>query len=257
MNIAVVNQKGGCGKTTTAVNLSACLADRGLRVLLIDLDPQANTTLGLGVEANNGDGIHSLLVGEKEKVREVIAATGVYNLDIIPATLRLSGADLDLANAVGRESILKNKLGKVTKEYDFIIIDCAPSLSLLTVNALSAADEVLIPIQTQYYALEGMKLLFETINIVKSRLNFELSVLGVLPTFYDQRTAICRDVLRGLRSYFGPRVLKTVIRVNTKLAEAPSAGEPIHIYSAGSRGARDYGQLAEEILAKTGNEVSD
>lgn len=254
MKIAVVNQKGGCGKTTTAVNLSACLADKGSRVLLIDLDPQANATLGLGVEANNGGGIHHLLVGDKGEAREVIVLTGVYNLNIIPATIRLSGADLDLASVLGRESILKNKLEEVREDYDFIIIDCAPSLSLLTVNALSAADEVLIPIQTQYYALEGMKLLFKTINIVKSRLNFRLSILGVLPTFYDQRTAICRDVLRGLQEHFGSRILKTIIRINTKLAEAPSAGEPIHIYAAGSRGAKDYGRLAEEILRKTKND---
>lgn len=253
MIIAIVNQKGGCGKTTTAVNLSACLAARGYRTLLIDLDPQSNASLGLGIEASNGKSIHQILVDEEFQARDAICPTGVYSLDIIPANIVLSGADLDLANALGRESILNSKLEPIKGNYDFIIIDCAPSLSLLTVNALAVADEVLIPIQVHYYSLEGMKLLFQTINIVKSRLNFRLSILGILPTFYDQRTAICQDVLKGLKNYFGSRILSTIIRVNTKLAEAPSANEPIHIYAPGSRGAEDYGRLTEEILIKNRN----
>jgi chromosome partitioning protein len=253
MIISIVNQKGGCGKTTTAINLSACLAARDRRVLLIDLDPQSNATLGLGIEAVNGRNVHSMLVDEKCRPRDVIMPTGVYNLEIVPASIVLSGADLDLANILGRESILKNKLEPIKNDFDFIIIDCAPSLSLLTVNALAASDEVLIPIQTHYYALEGVKLLFQTINIIKSRLNYRLSILGILPTFYDRRAAICGDVLAGIKDYFGSRILNTIIRVNTKLAEAPSASEPIHIYAAGSRGARDYGALADEVLAKTQN----
>ena len=248
MIIPVVNQKGGCGKTTTAVNLSACLAKRGFRVLLIDLDPQSNASLGLGIEVEEGAGIYPLLVEDSCLARSVIQPTGVYDLDIIPATIALSGADLDLANLTGRERILRSKLEGVRSEYEFIIIDCSPSLSLLTVNALAAADEVLIPIQVHYYALEGMKLLFQSINIVKSRLNYDLAIMGILPTFYDQRPAICREVLAGLRSYFGERIMKTVIRINSKLTEAPSAREPIHLYAPHSRGARDYGELAEEVL---------
>ncbi|MEA1926700.1 MAG: AAA family ATPase [Candidatus Auribacterota bacterium] len=251
MIIAIVNQKGGCGKTTTAVNLSACLADRSVRTLLIDLDPQSNATLGLGVEAEEGRNIHRVLQDDQFDIRDAIYRTGVYNLDIIPATIILSGADLDLANMMGRENLLKNKIAPVEESYDYILIDCAPSLSLLTINALSAADEVLIPIQAHYYALEGLKLLFQTVNIVKSRLNYRLAILGILPTFYDGRTAISRDVLSGLRDYFGSRILNTIIRVNSKLAEAPSANEPIHTYAPGSRGAKDYGKLADEIMKNT------
>ena len=250
MIIAIVNQKGGCGKTTTAVNLSACLADRGRRTLLIDLDPQSNATLGLGIKVDTDRSIHRVLVDDGFTAAEAVLPTGVYNLDIIPATIMLSGADLDLANVMGRESILRNKITSITDNYNYILIDCAPSLSLLTINALSAADEVLIPIQSHYYALEGLKLLFQTVNIVKTRLNYSLAILGILPTFYDGRTSISRDVLNGLRDYFGSRILKTVVRVNSKLAEAPSANEPIHTYAPGSRGAKDYGNLADEILEK-------
>ncbi len=248
MIISVVNQKGGCGKTTTAVNLSACLAARGFRVLLIDLDPQGNASLGLGIDTAGEAGSYQLLVDDACTVDSVIRPTGIYNLDIIPAGIALSGADLDLAGATGRESILKSKLGSLNERYEFSFIDCSPSLSLLTVNALAAADEVLIPLQAHYYALEGMKLLFSSINIVKNRLNYGLSIMGILPTFYDQRMAICREVLTGLRDYFGRRVMKTVIRINSKLTEAPSAREPIHIYAPHSRGAQDYGELAEEVL---------
>ena len=250
MIIAIVNQKGGCGKTTTAVNLSACLADRGRRTLLIDLDPQSNATLGLGIKVDTDRSIHRVLVDDGFTAAEAVLPTGVYNLDIIPATIMLSGADLDLANVMGRESILRNKITSISDNYNYILIDCAPSLSLLTINALSAADEVLIPIQSHYYALEGLKLLFQTVNIVKTRLNYSLAILGILPTFYDGRTSISRDVLNGLRDYFGSRILKTVVRVNSKLAEAPSANEPIHTYAPGSRGAKDYGNLADEILEK-------
>ncbi len=252
MIIAIVNQKGGCGKTTTAINLSACLASRQVSTLLIDLDPQSNATLGLGIEADPDRTIHRVLVDDGFAAEGAVYPTGVFNLDIIPATILLSGTDLDLASAVGRESILKNKLAPLVDRYDIIIIDCAPSLSLLTVNALAAADEVLVPVQAHYYALEGLKLLFQTINIVKSRLNYRLAVLGILPTFFDGRTSICRDVIVGVRDYFGPRVFRTSIRVNSKLAEAPSANEPIHIYAPGSRGAEDYGSLAGEILGKLG-----
>jgi len=217
---------------------------------LIDLDPQSNATLGLGIKVDTDRSIHRVLVDDGFTAAEAVLPTGVYNLDIIPATIMLSGADLDLANVMGRESILRNKITSITDNYNYILIDCAPSLSLLTINALSAADEVLIPIQSHYYALEGLKLLFQTVNIVKTRLNYSLAILGILPTFYDGRTSISRDVLNGLRDYFGSRILKTVVRVNSKLAEAPSANEPIHTYAPGSRGAKDYGNLADEILEK-------
>lgn len=248
MVIAVVNQKGGCGKTTTAVNLAGCLAQAGERVLLIDLDQQFNATLGLGVSPAAGRDIHSVLAGEGCPLGDAVVPTGVFNLDLVPASLRLSGADLDLAGRLGRESILVGKIAPAREAYDFIILDCAPSLSLLTINALGAAGEVLIPVQTQYFALEGLKLLFQTVNIVKKSLNPSLAVLGLLPTFFDRRAAICRDVLRGLREFFGARVLETVIRVNATLAEAPSAGRPINLYAPRSRGARDYADLAREVL---------
>ena len=250
MIIAVVNQKGGCGKTTTAVNLSAGLAAAGCRTLLVDLDPQSNASLGLGVKAGEGKSIHRVLTDDRFPARAAVLPTPVYNLEIIPAHIVLSGADLDLANILGRESVLQSKLAPLKGEYDFIVIDCSPSLSLLTVNALAAADEVLIPIQTHYYALEGMKLLFQTVNVVKSRLNSRLSVLGILPTFYDRRAAISRDVFQGLKDYFGNRVLETIIRINSKLAEAPSAGRPIHLYAPNSRGAEDYQRLTEEVLRR-------
>ncbi|HOO76344.1 MAG TPA: ParA family protein [bacterium] len=254
MIIAVVNQKGGCGKTTTAVNLSACLAQRGERVLLIDLDQQFNATLALGAEPGAGRDVHALLTEEGRRAREMIQPTGIFNLEMIPSSLRLSGMDLDLAGKMGREVLLRRSLEEEKPRYDFIVMDCAPSLSLLTVNALAAADEVLIPVQTHYFALEGMKLLFKTINIVRKSVNAKLSVLGLLPTFYDRRSLISRDVLEGLRDFFGRRVLKTVIRTNAKLAEAPSAALPISFYAPRSRGARDYEELAEEILEFVGRE---
>ena len=250
MIIAIVNQKGGCGKTTTAINLSACLAARGASTLLIDLDPQSNATLGLGVVPDPERTIHRVLVDDEFAADDAVYPTGVFNLEIIPATILLSGADLDLASVVGRESILKSKLALLSQRYEFILIDCAPSLTLLTINSLVAADEVLVPVQAHYYALEGLKLLFQTINIVKSRLNYRLAILGILPTFFDARTAICRDVIVGLRDYFGSRVFSNLIRINSKLAEAPSANEPIHLYAPVSRGAEDYGNLADEIIGK-------
>jgi chromosome partitioning protein len=250
MIIAIVNQKGGCGKTTTAVNLAAGLAAGGCRTLLVDLDPQFNATLGLGAEAAEGRSVHRVLTDDRFPARDAVMPTPVYNLEIIPSHIVLSGADLDLANLLGRESVLAAKLGPIKGDYDFIVIDCSPSLSLLTINALAAADEVLIPVQTHYYALEGMKLLFQTINVVKSRLNPRLSILGILPTFYDRRAVISRDVFQGLKEYFGSRVLDTIIRINSKLAEAPSAARPIHLYAPDSRGAEDYQALTEEVLRR-------
>ena len=250
--IAVVNQKGGVGKTTTAVNLSACLAKLGRRVLLVDLDPQANATIGLGVEPRDERGVYSVLTRDDFPAAQALTATPQVNLELMPAGLMLSGADLDLANRTGREMVLKRKLSELLSGYDFILIDCSPSLSLLTVNALVAADEVLIPIQAHYLALEGMKLLFKTIQIIKDRINPGLAVMGILPTLYDRRLALCREVLDGLRNYFGARVLRSAINVNSKLAEAPSSGRPIHLYAPRSRGAKDYHDLAQEVLSLAG-----
>lgn len=247
--IAIANQKGGCGKTTTAVSLSACLAARGYKVLLIDLDPQGHATLGLGIDANKLRlSIYDLLLKPDTPLHEVIKWTDVKNLWIAPANILLSGADLELINRMGREKVLEEALSRLDDFYDFVIIDCVPSLGILTVNALNYAKEVLIPIQAQYYALEGMKQLFLTIDQVKRRLNPELKILGVLLTMVDTRAAICNEVVEGIRDYFKDKVFKTVIQSSFELMEAPSAGQPITVYDPESQAAKEYQELAAEIL---------
>lgn len=249
--IAVANQKGGCGKTTTAVSLSACLAQLGYKVLLVDLDPQGHATLGVGIDANRLRlTIYDLLLKPETPVQEVIKWTDVKNLWIAPANILLSGADLELVNRMGREKVLEEALSQLEDFYDFVIIDCVPSLGIMTVNALNYAKEVLIPIQAQYYALEGMKQLFLTIDQVKRRLNPELKILGVLLTMVDPRAAICREVVEGIRDYFKEKVFKTVIQSSYELMEAPSAGLPITVYDPDSQGAREYRELAAEILGR-------
>lgn len=250
MNIvAIANQKGGCGKTTTAINLSACLASKGQKTLILDLDPQAHATLGLGLDPDTLDRtMYDVMVTSRTTLPEIIRATSVENLLIAPSNILLSGADVDLVNVIGRENVLKDHLLSLDDSYLNVVIDCSPSLSVLTVNALTAADYVLIPVQTHYFAMEGMKQLFTTVDLVKRRLNPRLSILGILPTMYDPRTNIGKEVLQGIRDYFKEKVTQTVIHINTKLTEAPSAGEPIIIYDAHSTGARDYTQLAEEVL---------
>jgi len=252
--IAICNQKGGCAKTTTAINLSACLAQKGYKVLLVDLDPQANASLGLGVDLENLEkSIYDVLVNNLS-LESIIQRTTVGELELAPAISILSGAQLELADILGRETVLKIALRKLrlVKSYDFIFLDCPPSLNLITINALVAANSVLIPIQTHYYSLEGMKELFSTIDIVRERLNFELEILGILATLFDTRTKVSHQMLEQTRDYFKDMVFKTIIHNNVKLCEAPIYKKPIHLYDPKSQGAQDYWALTEEIIALTG-----
>lgn len=251
--IAVTNQKGGCAKTTTAVNLSGCLAHRGFRVLLIDLDPQAHASLGLGIDKDNAQKTIYDVLMNNVALGDVILSTPIEGLDIAPSNSMLSGAQLELATILGRESVLRIAVKKLllNKDYNFVIFDCNPSLNLVTINALVAADSILIPIQTHYYSLEGMKELFSTIDIVRERLNPELQILGILATLYDTRTKISGKMLEQIREYFKGMVFNTVIRNNVRLCEAPIYKKPIHIYDDHSTGAQDYFSLADEVIAKT------
>lgn len=248
--VAIANQKGGCGKTTTAVSLSASISSRGRSVLLVDLDAQAHATLGLGFDPGDlNKTIYEVLIKPEVKLSDVIRKTKVSGLSLAPSNILLSGSEVDMVNIIGRESILTENIRELKDTYSYIFIDCPPSLSLLTVNALTAADSVLIPVQTHYYALEGMRQLFDTIEIVRSRLNHRLSILGILLTLFDRRTRIAQDVMKEVRECFKTMVFKTVINTNVRLSEAPSAGEPITLYAPHSRGARDYQDLADEVIA--------
>lgn len=249
--IAICNQKGGTGKTTTAINLSATLAEKELKILLIDMDPQSHASIGLGLDVYKLEkSMYDVLTNQDIKLVDVIKETCVKNLDIAPATLSLAGAELDLSNIVGRELVLKDSVEYMRRNYDYVITDCPPSLSILTVNALTMADKVLIPIQTQYLPLEGMKQLLKTIDIVQKRLNHNLEVLGIVPTLFDKRTTLSRDVLNGIQNHFGKKVFETVIHDTIKLAEAPSAGKPVTTYAPDSRGTYNYLCLANEVLER-------
>ena len=248
--IAVANQKGGVGKTTTSVNLSACLAHIGKKVLLIDTDPQGNATSGVGV--NKGDVqkcIYDILIDDAD-VHEVIRKTKVENLDIIPATISLAGAEIELVSTISREVRMKHAIQEVKDRYDYIIIDCPPSLGLLTINALTASDSILIPVQCEYYALEGLSQLLSTIRLVQKHLNESLTIDGVLLTMFDARTNLGIQVIDEVKKYFQDKVYRTIIPRNVRLSEAPSHGEPIIIYDARSRGAEVYLELAKEVVHK-------
>ncbi len=246
--IAIANQKGGVGKTTTSVNLGACLAYIGKRVLLVDVDPQGNATSGIGIEkADVEQCIYDILVDDAE-VRDVIKPTAVENLDIIPATIQLAGAEIELVPTISREVRLKRALESVKHEYDYMVIDCPPSLGLLTINALTASDAVLIPVQCEYYALEGLSQLLNTVRLVQKHLNTELTIEGVLLTMLDARTNLGIQVIDEVKKYFQDKVYKTIIPRNIRLSEAPSHGQPIIIYDPRSRGAEVYLDLAKEVV---------
>ncbi|WP_087973919.1 ParA family protein [Oceanobacillus rekensis] len=247
--MSIANQKGGVGKTTSSVNLSACLSTLGNRVLLVDTDPQGNATSGVGVnKADVSNCIYNVLV-EDLPAEEVVVPTNVNNLDIIPATIQLAGAEIELVPIISREIRLKKALESLKEQYDYIIIDCPPSLGLLTINALTASDTVMIPVQCEYYALEGLSQLLNTIRLVQKHLNKDLMIEGVLLTMLDARTNLGIQVIEEVKKYFQDKVYKTIIPRNVRLGEAPSHGLPIIVYDSKSRGAEVYLELAKEVIA--------
>ncbi|MCM1467472.1 MAG: AAA family ATPase [Alistipes sp.] len=249
--IAIANQKGGVGKTTTSINLSACIAETGKKVLAVDIDPQGNTTSGMGIDkTGDRNTIYEVVIGECS-IEEATIKNVYDNLDLIPSDVNLAGAEIDLIGIENREYILKNQIEKIKDNYDFIIIDCPPSLTMLTVNAMTAADTILVPIQCEYYALEGLSQLIHSIKLVKKKLNPTLEIEGVVFTMYNARTNLSLQVVENVKENLKQSVYKTVIPRNVRLAEAPSHGLPINVYDSKSAGAESYRMLAEEVINKT------
>ena len=248
--IAIANQKGGVGKTTTSINLSACLAEKGKRVLLIDTDPQGNSTSGFGIDKNELDNtIYELILGECS-ISDCIIKNVIENVSVLPSNVNLAAAEIELIGVDKKEYILKNAVDYVRDDYDFIIIDCPPSLNMLTINAMTTADSVLVPIQCEYYALEGLSQLIHTIDLVQQRLNPELHIDGIVFTMYDVRTNLSNQVVENVRTNLDTKIYDTLIPRNIRLAEAPSHGLPINMYDTKSAGAESYRMLAKEVMER-------
>ncbi len=255
--VAIANQKGGVGKTTTAINLCTALAKEGFRILLVDIDPQSNATSGFGMKTDSMENsIYELLI-EKKNTRDCIAETIVENLHMIRSNINLVGIEIELIQMENREFVLRNKIEEIKSDYDFIIIDCPPSLSLITLNALTASDSVLIPVQCEYYALEGLTLLLNTIKMIKTKLKPSLDIEGYLLTMFDSRLRLSNQVAQEMQKYFQDKVYETKIMRNVKLSESPSFGKPIVLYDPESTGARNYAELAHEFLRKNGFAVKE
>ena len=251
--VSVANQKGGVGKTTTSINLSTILAKKGKKVLLIDADPQGNATSGLGISKEIDKSIYDVII-EEVNIKETLKDTTIKNMKVCPSNINLAGAEVELVSLMSREHRLKERIDEIRDEFDYIIIDCPPSLGLITLNAFTASDSVLIPVQCEYYALEGLGQLINTINLVRRHLNKEIEIEGAVLTMYDARTNLSNQVVKEVKRYFEDRVYKTVIPRNVKLSEAPSYGMPITIYDPKSKGAKCYEKLAKEFIKKNEEE---